>query len=1343
MKAGVDPRVRDAKIVAFCSRGVAHFGLFSRIGKTVQKQRASVIFSRVLCLSLVVAGGVSCQKRSSAPRQAVEQDPGGLILPTQPLPVPDGNDGVIKWPNGQISLTMKIKNRMYIQVNGLVAPVTYGQFLERGSPLVEADVREALRQSLVRSLHKLETDMHEEFLLKEIVPEAGYYSMWIPYEEALWNRLRAVKDLPVPMTLEAVTTDPDELDRVAQQSKKINDLIVAGQAKDSTDGFSGLRRMGITPEWLQALEQELGEKADGSLVKVGVTDTGITYNHPSFLDAAGKSRIVYMKDFTQEGKVYFPNTAKFSVRLGTAAEANQIGIAQSKLLFVEDVSAHVNIVATTPPADGSNLLTLPKGAALEVPVEVRRAVAEGASVRLGFLAEVALGTAFDLNRNQKNDDLLGLLLVAPPGSREPAESKVYIALDPVGRLTKAGAITLQERLELGKAVPLRDFNRSGDVAQSYAEKFGLAFETMKLKNSAGQDVDTIAVGIVGYDSGLHGSHVAGIIGGRKTLLNDDELTLARGVAPNAQLLSGRVCGNTRGCSATNAILDLALEAKADVVNMSLGALSNMNDGYDTQSLLIDRLSQITNTQFVISAGNSGPGLQTIGSPSSARHAISVAASASTDIMGRQSQIAIPTADGKDEDFVMGFSSRGPLGNGGFKPNITAPGTQLSAISLNKAGRAGTGVMQGTSMSAPAVAGAYAMLLDAARRYNKKHPEAQLPTDNRILRKVLLGSAKPFDIKTFDPKTNKVTEGQYTWIDQGTGIVDLPAAWEALKALGAKHVPTGITINNKAIEPVYEVRTLMTNRYGKVYDGKPVEGNSVVSYGAGLWIDASNPRPLYTVGIARRLPLTADGMLTANEQGDAYAQLVSSAEFFKLHTEIHGSSVEWLKVNTLATANSGEANLCESIAAGDKLTLVGQGALDAASVSGTAESVIYVCIDREKIARLPKGDHGALVRAYRQTADGRIMENVPSFIIPIYLSIPHESLTAGKAYTVTQSQVKALGISRNYVEVPADISSLRVTLSVNKASVDPFGQAQNCSGVYLNAYAGNNVINPPELLDAVAYNCTGPAYTVGPDDEALSKFVGEIFEPRPGIWDLHVEGLSRYPKSTYQLRVDYVKAEAQQKEVNGGIEALNGSLVVEIKEGSVPKNVSPERSSYVLDQAVQTVQPIVKDGETIEVANAAGQLLRRYPVGVTQVAVATAGASGSDLDLGVQECALNGSACVLVASSGGPTDEEQATFIPKANRAYIFLVDGYRVLDGQTRFQLTESITFAQGAVGTVSASPLGSEQFWNVTYRMDKNDPFFQSEIFTNDPSYEVRGRIRVASDDLTLAVIPVQVRLR
>ncbi len=1317
----------------------------------MQKKPGSAFLNHSLCFSLLLAGGlVSCQKRSS-PRPSADKDPTGLIVPTQPLPPIGPVGGTVQWPNGQVSYTLKIKGRQYLQVNGLIAPASYSRFLEQGSPLANDGVKQELRQSLLGALATLESQVHEQFLMKDIVAETGYYSMWIPYSESLWSKLQNVTELPIPLTLEAVGSDPKELDRIRLQSEQINKLIVAGNSKDTTDGFSGLVRIGVTNEWLQALNQELGEKADGSMVKVGITDTGITFNHPSFQDEAGKPRIAYMKDFTQEGKVYFPDTAKFTVRLGTAQEAQDLGVKEENLLYAEEVSGHVNTVASTPAADGPFLISVPKGSPIVVPTEVRQALQNGSSIKLGFLSETAFngpkGDSFDLNRNLKKDDLLALLLVAPKDAKGLAEHKAFLTLNPVGTFGADGSITVAKALNLSTAIGLRDFNSSKDIGQSFAEKFGLAFENLTLKSSVdGSDVNTVAVGLVGYDSGTHGSHVAGIIGGRKTLLNDKDLTLARGVAPATNLYSDRVCSNTRGCSASLAIQDLALNAKVDVINMSLGGLSNLNDGYDTQSLLIDRLTQISNTLFVISAGNSGPGLQTIGSPSTARYAISVAASASSDIMGRQSQIGVPTNDpSKDQDFVMSFSSRGPLSNGGFKPNVTAPGTQLSAVSLNQAGRSGTDVYQGTSMAAPTVTGAYALLLDAARRYNKKHPNAQLPTDVLSLRNVLIGSAKPFDVKTFDPGTGQEKSGQYTWIDQGTGILDVPAAWVALKKLAGQQVSTGIEMNGKMLQPVYEVRTSVTNRYGKVYDGKPAPADGITSYGAGLWIDAKAPRPLYSVGIARRLPLAADGMQTPEQQGDAFAKLVSSGEFFKLTTEVHGSNIDWLKVNVIAAANSGEGNNCDALGAGSLLTVVGQGALDAqggAGVSGTGESTVYVCVDREKLSKLPKGDHGALIRAYRQAADGSVTEPVPAFIIPVYLSLPHETLTAGKAYAVSSAQVKSLGVSRNYLEVPADVSSLRVSLSVNKATADAFGQGQNCSGVYMSVYAADNTVNPPEFDNTAASNCTGPGYSIGPDEELRSKSVAEIVAPKPGLWDMHVLGQARYPLSTYQLRVDYVKAASQSKEVKGGLEALTGSLNVEIKESSTPYGVSASRSSYIIDQAAQTVTAEVKQDQNLEVASRAGVVLRSYPAGAKSVVVTTSGAKGSDIDLEIQECGLAGDACASVVGSGGPTDEETATFTPKLDKAYKFIVSGYTVTEGKAVFQLGEAIAFTQGAIGKVTATQLGSDRFWSIGYSLSKDEAFFQSEIFKKDPAYEVKGRILVASPDLTLAVIPVQIRL-
>jgi hypothetical protein len=71
--------------------------------------------------------------------------------------------------------------------------------------------------------------------------------------------------------------------------------------------------------------------------------------------------------------------------------------------------------------------------------------------------------------------------------------------------------------------------------------------------------------------------------------------------------------------------------------MSLGGLSPFNDGYGVAEIIIDRLVETNNTVFVISAGNSGPGINTVGSPSTARHSISVGAAASRSMIERQYQ----------------------------------------------------------------------------------------------------------------------------------------------------------------------------------------------------------------------------------------------------------------------------------------------------------------------------------------------------------------------------------------------------------------------------------------------------------------------------------------------------------------------------------------------------------------------------------------------------------------------------------------------------------------------------------------------------------------------------------
>ncbi len=190
----------------------------------------------------------------------------------------------------------------------------------------------------------------------------------------------------------------------------------------------------------------------------------------------------------------------------------------------------------------------------------------------------------------------------------------------------------------------------------------------------------------------HGTHVASIVAGSGAG-NDG---LRKGVAPGADLLIGKVLGDT-GNGQTGWVLagmEWAAAQGADVVSMSL--TGSPTDGSDPLSAAVDRLTA-AGTLFVIAAGNDGPDARTVGTPGSADGALTVAA-----------------VDGEDE--VASFSSRGPrAGDGALKPDIAAPGVNI--VAARAAGTSmGTPVdasytsASGTSMATPSVAGAAALLL---------------------------------------------------------------------------------------------------------------------------------------------------------------------------------------------------------------------------------------------------------------------------------------------------------------------------------------------------------------------------------------------------------------------------------------------------------------------------------------------------------------------------------------------------------------------------------------------------------------------------------------------------------
>ena len=237
---------------------------------------------------------------------------------------------------------------------------------------------------------------------------------------------------------------------------------------------------------------------------------------------------------------------------------------------------------------------------------------------------------------------------------------------------------------------------------------------------------------IGIVAGAHGSHVAGIASGNSLFGG-----AMSGQAPGAKLLSTRACLFNTGCTnhaLTEGMIGI-VRSGADIVNMSIGGLPALNDGFNTRCDIYNRLVNKKGIQLVISNGNSGPGVNTAGDPGVCADVIGMGA-----YLSKASMRANYGADTPFDDNLNYFSSLGPSEDGGFKPEAIAPGSAVSTTPEWQAGGPvpgtytlppGYSMFNGTSMASPQGAGAGALLLSRCQG-ERLHADAGAAPQGAVL-----------------------------------------------------------------------------------------------------------------------------------------------------------------------------------------------------------------------------------------------------------------------------------------------------------------------------------------------------------------------------------------------------------------------------------------------------------------------------------------------------------------------------------------------------------------------------------------------------------------------------------
>lgn len=260
----------------------------------------------------------------------------------------------------------------------------------------------------------------------------------------------------------------------------------------------------------------------------------------------------------------------------------------------------------------------------------------------------------------------------------------------------------------------------------------------------------------------------------------------------------------------------------DIVNMSLGGPTPA-DGLDIFDRFIEELVK-EGMLVVTSAGNGGPTPNTIGSPATSYLSLAVGAldyAPTTRVEYEYWSLDYFQGSGNGqnprtpETRIAYFSARGPLSDGRAGPDIVALGfSNFQATSRN-----GLAFAEGTSFSAPTVAGAAALL----SAYWKSSVKEINPL---ILHTALLAGANP-----------NVVGAQWRDInDQGWGALDVARSLELLKQ---RPIPPGRRIGLSKANALKDPKNALIEPWLKKFVVRMI-GERRASF-AKRWIDVLNPR----------------------------------------------------------------------------------------------------------------------------------------------------------------------------------------------------------------------------------------------------------------------------------------------------------------------------------------------------------------------------------------------------------------------------------------------------------------------------------------------------------------------